>query len=433
MLKGKRYLTSTIAVLAIAMLFITDSESIAQNNRAYISRTLAPGVVIDIPSNVDARDSFSLPMPLPNLNLNKYEPKEGSVDETLYGLAHRVIMFRDVWQLDFAFKGLRQAEIKIASADGTVGRRNVWYMVYRIRDLGETMTYEKVKDNPEFDLVRHELKQGEKVADESRYFLPRFSLEGWVFDLQSKTYKKVAYRDTFDPMAVQQIQNLEDPGRKLLDGIQMSKAKIPEVTADSDVGVWGVAIWQDVDPQLDYVSVYASGLTNAYRIVRKDDAISFKRKTLQLNFFRAGDTIDETRDRVKYGIPLVDDPREQILITRRYDLPGPLIRGYEVKTDTNREVLVVEVDGMVDLKSFESALAPVLDKGNLPTAVTEAFANAGYTVDKEVGVEKLIEGRKWVFKQGATTFILGLEPQFWEPNYKGIRFIKSLDHMWIYR
>ena len=95
----------------------------------------------------------------------------------------------------------------------------------------------------------------------------------------------------------------------------MMNADLPVIKSPSDPGVWGVAIWGDVDPNIDYLSVYVSGLTNAFRIDRNAEGeISFRRKTLQLNFWRPGDAIVQERDRVDYGIPLVDKPAEQIEI-----------------------------------------------------------------------------------------------------------------------
>ena len=220
----------------------------------------------------------------------------------------------------------------------------------------------------------------------------------------------------------------------LLDGIQMSKVEIPKVKPDSDVGVWGVAIWEDVNPNIDFVSVFVNGLTNAYRIKRNEDgSVGFKKKTLQLNFWRPGDNIEEEKDRVTFGIPLVDDPAEQVLITRRYNLPGPVLRAYEKDKNADRKVLIMETDALVNMKDFSSPLVPILNKGNLPEDVASAFAEAGISVAKDVGVDTLIAGKEWGFKVGKSDIELVLEPQYWEPDFEGIRFIKSLDFMWIYR
>jgi hypothetical protein len=114
-------------------------------------------------------------------------------------------------------------------------------------------------------------------------------------------------------------------------------------------------------------------------------------------------------------------------------LPGPLIRAYYVNEDAKRNVLVVEADAQVNLKDFTSALTPTLDQGKLPPSISQAFADAGITVDQGVALATVIPGRKWSFKQGSDEYVVALEPQFWEPDFGKIRFIKSLDHLWIYR
>jgi hypothetical protein len=432
-----RLFHSTIAFTLLCAAFagsaVEVTSAVAQEE-SFVYRKLAPGVLKDIPSQVDVRDSFSLPMPLPGLKAEQYTPEQRSADETLYGLTHRTILYRDVWQYDFAFTGLRQISVTEKGANGIERSRNVWYIVYRVRDLGETLSYEEVKKNPKFNQVSHILKKGEAIDTENRQFLPRFSLEGWVFNPLKKVYEKVAVSDSVNPAVMRLIRQSEDPRMPLLDAVQMSEADIPKVKPESDVGVWGVAIFEGVNPELDYVSVFVSGLTNAYRIKKSDDgAISFKRKTLQLNFWRPGDAIEEEKDNIQYGIPLVDDAKEQVLITRRYALPGPVIRGFEVNREANRRVPVIEADAMVNLKDFKSALTPILDKGNLPSAITDAFAESGITVNRDIGVDRLIEGKKWAFSQAGTQYELVLEPQYWEPDFEGIRFIKSLDFMWIYR
>ena len=100
-----------------------------------------------------------MPMPQPDLNATKYDPKSIPNEETLHGQSQRVIMFRDnVWQYEFSFTGLRQAKFKFPTADGQTVTKNIWYMVYRIRNTGKTMTYAQVKQNPEFEHIKHAQK-----------------------------------------------------------------------------------------------------------------------------------------------------------------------------------------------------------------------------------------------------------------------------------
>jgi hypothetical protein len=211
------------------------------------------------------------------------------------------------------------------------------------------------------------------------------------------------------------------------------KTEIPRAKSESDGGVWGVAVFEDVDPRIDYVSVYVSGLTNAFRI-QPDPSQPNLRKTLQLNFWRPGDTIAEDKDAIAYGIPLVDDPQQQVKICERYDLPGPLIRVYRVNKEAgDRLVLVVEADAQVSLKDFRSAITPVLDSGTLPPSISQAFADSGIAINKQAAIETLVKGKRWTFTEGEDRYILAYEPQFWERDQDGIRFIKSLDHLWIFR
>ena len=77
--------------------------------------------------------------------------------------------------------------------------------------------------------------------------------------------------------------------------------------------IWGVAMWEDVDPRIDRFSIYVHGLTNAYKW--QDEPEKFKpgdsigtgrrlaRKTLKLNFCRPGDEFFEHEGEIRYGIP----------------------------------------------------------------------------------------------------------------------------------
>lgn len=400
-------------------------------------RPLAKGVLKKIPIDLNARDTFSLPMPLPDLKATAFKPKTISNEDTLFGQSRRVIMFREnVWQYEFSFTGLRQARLKIPKIDGRIVEKNVWYMVYRIRDTGKTMTFEEVKKNPEFDHMINSLQRDKAVPADKKKFLPRFTLEGWVVSnavnrTEANKYSKVAYRDEIDPVVLAQIQRREDKNQKLLDTHQMSKAKIPFAKNDADPGVWGVAIWEDVNPRIDYVSVYVKGLTNAFRL-GQDVKGDSKLKTLQLNFYRPGDTVGQAEDWVDFGIPLVDNPVEQATICKRYHLPGPVIRGYFANQVAKRNVLVLESDAKVNLNDFKSTLTPTLDQGKLPTEIADAFAEAGIDASGAT-LTTVAQGKRWTFKLGNDEYVLALEPQFWESDFGGIRFIKSLDHIWIYR
>ena len=67
------------------------------------------------------------------------------------------------------------------------------------------------------------------------------------------------------PSAVAAISQRETPGRKLLNSIEISEQPIPVSDGRIDRSVWGVATWTDVDPRIDFFSVFVGGLTNAYQ------------------------------------------------------------------------------------------------------------------------------------------------------------------------
>ena len=404
-----------------------NSQLLGQTN------TFAPGVIKVVPSDPQPRDTFTLPMKLAGLKSEKWDPNFASQKHTLFGQTQNVIMYRDVWQHEFAMLGLRQIRVNVTSTDGTKRAKNVWYMVYRIRNMGNGLTYKTRREGPNPDDVRQELVTDPAVQPEKGAFLPRFTLEGWV--TEKGQYRKKTYRDQIKPQLLRLIQNREDPNLMLMDTFGMNGATIPMAKNPLDEGVWGVAIWQDIDPRVDYVSVKVSGITNAYRIVNKPDgSMAIKRRILQLNFWRPGDSVDEVSDRVTYGIPLVDAPKEQIEICRRYNLAGPVIKGFYRNPTAQQDVLVAEADAQIDLESLKSPIIPELDSGKLPKALVDKFALAGFDIPDGTAVTQLIERKKWTFEVNGEQFVLLLDPLFWEPKVNGgIRFIKSLDYMWIYR
>ena len=66
-------------------------------------KPLAPGVLKVIPASIDARDSYSLPLPLQGLDALAYSPNFAPVLDTLHGQTQNVVFFRDVWQYEFGF------------------------------------------------------------------------------------------------------------------------------------------------------------------------------------------------------------------------------------------------------------------------------------------------------------------------------------------
>ena len=395
-------------------------------------RAFAAGVLKTIPTELDPRDTHSLPIRMPDIKADDWTPNLYPMEETLLGKSRQVTLYRDpVWELEFSFLPLRQEKIKLPSDAGGLKDGDVWYLVVRVRNTGSAMTY-KDERQPNTDHVIRRLQYDKPVDPADISFTPRFVLRGWVEDEEAGKYKRLEYPSIIDPVALTQIQDIEDPNQKLLDIHQLSKAKIPMAKNDVDPGVWAVAIWENINPTIDFVSVQVEGLTNAYRLKDPEKKTAFA-KTLQLNFWRPGDAVRQQRDKLIYGIPLVDNAEDQIRITKFYDLPGPMLRTYLVRQDVKRNILIGEIDAKVNLETFKSKLTDELDAGKLPEALTGPIAKAGIDLPAGANPTTVIAGRKWTFTAGEQKYEIKLEPQFWEPDFGKIRFIKTLDYMWIYR
>ncbi|HIN94636.1 MAG TPA: hypothetical protein EYN03_03240 [Planctomycetes bacterium] len=155
---------------------------------------------------------------------------------------------------------------------------------------------------------------------EFRRFFPHFVLRS--HDLKKE------YLDRVIPSAVAPITAREQVGSQLLNSVHMSATKIMISDGRIDRGVWGIATWEDVDPRTDHFSVYIQGLTNAYKFLDPEGAFQagdppgkgrqFSFKTLQLNFWRPGDSVLEHESEVRYGIPIMRNETEQQEVFQRY-------------------------------------------------------------------------------------------------------------------
>ena len=140
------------------------------------------------------------------------------------------------------------------------------------------------------------------------------------------------------PAALGPIKAREFPGRpdqQLYNSLTISEVPIAISDDKNDNSVWGVVTWTEIDPRIDYFVVYVQGLTNAYRFedpagaYKKGDAPGTGRKllkkTLQLNFWRPGDTVDPNEEEIRFGCRLDPDPAEQQRILSNTASRSPLI------------------------------------------------------------------------------------------------------------
>jgi len=267
-------------------------------------RQLAPSVLTTIAPGLEDQDTVSS-HPIVELVAEgqklEWQPKSVEVDTTLLEMAGQTEFRHQVWGLEFSFKPLRMIAVDVPQKNGQMQRRWVWYLVYRVRNIGDHLKPVRQQDGTY--AVERVKDPGQPIR-----FVPKF-------ELFSYEYKK-CYLDEILPVAIPAIRRREDPRRPLLNSVQMAEQEIPLSTEDVDRGVWGVATWggfTPIDPRVDFFSIYVQGLSNAYRW--EDPAGAYKagdppgtgrrytRRTLQLNFWRPGDDQNLHEREFRLGVP----------------------------------------------------------------------------------------------------------------------------------
>jgi hypothetical protein len=310
------------------------------------SRPLASGILTTIPPTPVAEETFSGPLPLVEIPANiaelEYAPNFEPKTATAFERAKNVILRRGIWNLELSFKPMRMVEVDVPQPSGRMQRKLIWYMVYQVKNPGghlgvkeekrlfqdtvEETTF-KVESVPELtETVPAEAGQTAQRPVKIRFF-PHFVLE-------SKEFNK-AYLDRIIPAAMLPILDREFPPQSRPDDLVLHNSlTISSVDMKVDESAWGVVTWEDIDPRIDYFAVYVQGLTNAYKF---EDPMGeykagdppgtgrkFVRKTLQLNFWRPGDTVEQKEDEINFGVRLEGNPQEQRQILELYGVDKPI-------------------------------------------------------------------------------------------------------------
>jgi len=233
-----------------------------------------------------AREEFAPPDPIPPVTLGptlKTHPvrrtPNGFVDPANGNRAvfnerwvDASVLPRDkqgIWVLDFAFKPLRIMTVE----DKVKGRRDVHYMYYQVIN-----------------------KTGQP-----RMFVPQFTL---VTDTGKR------YEDTVLPKAVKQIQNREDPSIQNLYGAVDIMGMVPPSNKQGvEDAVFGVAVWEGIDPKADKLTIFVRGLSDGQREDPSPDAGGkpvVRYKALQIDFIRRGDHFGQHEREITMGEPPYD-------------------------------------------------------------------------------------------------------------------------------
>ncbi len=280
-------------------------------------RRLAPGVLRVIPPEPQEEETFHGPITIEPLTQLNWTPNYTPETQTVRQKASRVVVRQNVWNLEFSFKPLRMVHVDVPQPTGKMQRKLVWYLVYRVRNLGNHLAPVPVEDefrNRTYEAQRADevLNVGAAQPEATVRFYPKFILE--------TRREQKEYLDRLIPVAMPVIARRETGGQPLYNSVEISRMSIP-VGRDETDGIWGVATWKDVDPRIDFFSILVQGLTNAFRIAETSDGGQvYQYKTLQLNFWRPGDTHNEHEREIRFGIPAVSREEEQRHILSQYGI-----------------------------------------------------------------------------------------------------------------
>ena len=424
--------------IAATLFFLIDSAQAQDKSASKIERRPTINRLLTVVKpEIEPAEAFTPPRDLRKPVVKEYVPKLFSPSKTLTSLKKDIVSRHDVGCLEFTYKPLRMLAVDIPQPGGKMQRKVITYLVYRVRNRGGHYTHKQFvgEDGTEqFRLEKADQISGDAHADQ---FNAHFVLEGWSQNLRTRDYEKKAYLDQFLPQVAKQIEAYDKTIGKLHDSISISKLKIPVEKDDNAKGVWGVAIWEDVDPKINYMSVYVRGLTSAFRVHQlQDDSKKYQHKTLQLNFWRKDDEFDVETESIANGIPLSRSLREQSALCRFYDLPGPIIKVSEFDPVTNRESYLFKVVSEYD-RRFNSFLRGELQKGEIPKEIKDNFTIFGIDVPEGVRLTEKIKAQRWEFVlnkgERKIGYRMDFEPNTWRKKGDGVEILKRVDNFWIYR
>lgn len=327
-------MTISSRICLATLLALTFSVGWSAGPASAQTRNLAPGVLTTIPPKPEDDEMFSGPRPLNEIPIAipglEYKPNLNPKTDTIFERAKLVTLRRTIWNLEFSFKPLRMVEVEVPQANGRIQKKLIWYMIYKVKNNGlhwkplaktETFRDGLVHTTYEKELTNTISLFG-RETDDLRFF-PHFVFDALELNKQ--------YLDRVIPAAKGPIMAREFPRDKttqVYDSQQISEIPIGVSLPGADKSVWGLVTWEDIDPRVDYLSIYIQGLTNAY--LYEDPAGAFQgtdkpgtgrkitQKTLRLNFWRPGDTLRETEAEIRYGMRLDAEADEQAKIFKLF-------------------------------------------------------------------------------------------------------------------
>ena len=311
------------AIYGLAVVLVANSLSIfpaSAQAPAPATAQFGPGTLKVILPEPDAAETFIGPMNLKELSENASltwsppdfpdgRPFYESGTRSLQEMAKNVTLRRDIYALEFSFKPMRQIEIDVPQPTGRMAKKMIWYLVFRLRYKGGDLRPKgdtQGSGGPTYSLLYPQI---EGISFSGRRCFP-------LLTLRSENYDK-EYLDRVIPTAHDKIVEREKIYVKVHNTVELTTVPIPNSKDPNDPGIWGLATWEDVDPRIDFFSVFVYGLTNAIQMTDGGEQL---KKVLHLTFFRPGDTIRMLDDKIRFGVPAFKDPKEFKYALEQYGL-----------------------------------------------------------------------------------------------------------------
>ncbi|NLE36572.1 MAG: hypothetical protein GX621_00945 [Pirellulaceae bacterium] len=302
-----RFLQGFRGLLASALLLTPVLSAIAQEEKSAKPETFrAPvrGVMQKAVPEREVDESFS-----------RHDVVELLAVDPEFSWAKNATFRRDIFHLKFECKPLRIVWVDLPQKSGKLQRKPVYYLVYSVTNVPIA---DQKTDPPRYGWMHPVQSEDEphkflvQYEDRPIRFVPEFLLE-------SPEYQK-AYSERYIPLALEAIRQREDrlpPGWSNTDKTVHREPLRSSVEMAGDIPVgktlWGVAMWEEVDPRIDRFAIYVQGLTNAYqwknlpeRYRPGVDRSAYRKmllKTLRLNFWRPGDEFQPEESEIRRGYP----------------------------------------------------------------------------------------------------------------------------------
>jgi len=265
--------------------------------------------------------------------------------------AKEIRYVRDIWCLQFSFKPVRIIEVDIPNTEGNYDKKQIWYLVYNVKNLGPAELDEKQINSAlgsavpagnernfpvPTDTTLNEVPRSAPLivrqqtgvfapqsgSSEAIRFVPQFILATNRLVLGTEPVEdpetgktewktnttEAAYTDCVIPLALLAIQKREG-----MEAMPETAVTISQKTIKPGEDLWGVAMWTDVDPRINEFSIFVSGLTNAYLWANKKEDGEYvnkgkigegriiMRRVLKLDWWRVGDSNSQNESQIHFG------------------------------------------------------------------------------------------------------------------------------------